>query len=686
MAGDGGSQHYELRFSHHVIEHLGLKLYQNKPTNVVAELVSNAWDAGATKVDITVSDNEDRAKRFLAVADNGSGMTPQGLAEDYLVIGKPKKRPRAARYSMGRKGIGKLAPFGIANAIDIVTVTETSATWLRLRLEKLLADGAASSPTELASSEPDIIFEGERASDLPVDQDITGSVAQFLSLIEGKTGTLVLLSDLSVLRAISAKSLLESMGRRFTVTLNRDDFAVEVNGDLVGAEQSLPEFEFRIPKEGFVTEQIGGKDVRYWAGFVQTAAWPSDEAGVGVYAHGKIAQDRPFTFGVRGREIFTRYMYAVVEADFLDELPEDVISTDRSSIDWDNPIARQLYEWGQKSLRRWIEDYRDHKATGEKRRILALVDDRIERGELPKIRDDEKEMLSDLLAEVTPSLGKQEGADVIVTSAVLKAYLHRPTRELLKKLWGSYSAEGSQDAYTFLNIVDRLAQAAVPEALSIAVTFAQRAYALSCLMDFQHSRGEPELQKLIERFPWILQPGFEKLTANQQLRTVVMEAAKRGLSPSRFDTSEVVDEETKPDFVFLSNLDQGHIVVVEIKTPREDLTLSNREQLASYMTYLEQQYPQSKREGILVGSNSSNLDPVRRDIRIMSWSDVFVESRRGHIDMLAAMLRTANPDPDDARLQQVLEFGGDAVWELLEKVGANDEELSELLQNRPKLT
>lgn len=36
-----------MKISHNVIEHLGLKLYQNKPTNVIAELISNAWDANA---------------------------------------------------------------------------------------------------------------------------------------------------------------------------------------------------------------------------------------------------------------------------------------------------------------------------------------------------------------------------------------------------------------------------------------------------------------------------------------------------------------------------------------------------------------------------------------------------------------------------------------------------------------
>jgi hypothetical protein len=39
-----------LRFSHNIIEHLGLKLYQNRPTNGVAELVSDAWDAGSGNV------------------------------------------------------------------------------------------------------------------------------------------------------------------------------------------------------------------------------------------------------------------------------------------------------------------------------------------------------------------------------------------------------------------------------------------------------------------------------------------------------------------------------------------------------------------------------------------------------------------------------------------------------------
>ncbi len=54
---------------------------------------------------------------------------------------------------------------------------------------------------------------------------------------------------------------------------------------------------------------VGGqkREICYWVGFIKSAQWSQDQAGVGVYAHGKIAQDRPFSFDI-SREIYTNYM------------------------------------------------------------------------------------------------------------------------------------------------------------------------------------------------------------------------------------------------------------------------------------------------------------------------------------------------------------------------------------------
>ena len=78
---------------------------------------------------------------------------------------------------------------------------------------------------------------------------------------------------------------------------------------------------------------------------------------IGEYAHGKIAQDRPFFFGVKGKEIFSRYVYGVVEADWLDELPDDVVSTDRRSVNWDEDATETLYKWGAGKLSSWLDGF-----------------------------------------------------------------------------------------------------------------------------------------------------------------------------------------------------------------------------------------------------------------------------------------------------------------------------------------
>jgi len=368
---DGG---LVLEFDHNVIEHLGLKLYQNRPTNVIAEMVSNSWDADGRRVWIDlVTEAAPGAAGQIAISDDGSGMSLETIREKYLVIGLPK-RPKnqpdvlspGGRRPMGRKGIGKLAPFGIATKIDVVTIAHDAESgtarmnWFRLDFGAI----RAAQDQRRNNYPPDVVLLNADATDTAIAaHDSEGTVKTFLSRVrydqdgqerESPTGTLMPLRGLTLKRALSQQSVLEAMGRRFTVTLLRSDFSVFVNGAPVTEAVALPKFGQRIPATGFSTDHVNGREVRYWVGFVETAAWPADQAGIGVYAHGKIAQDRPFTFGQKGREIYARYMYGVVEADWLDELQEDVVSTDRTSVDWEHDDTIPLYEWGQNKVRGWL--------------------------------------------------------------------------------------------------------------------------------------------------------------------------------------------------------------------------------------------------------------------------------------------------------------------------------------------
>lgn len=85
----------KLEYSHNIIEHLGLKLYQNKPTNVIAELISNSWDADAENAWLDIHDDKEvpLSERYVSVMDDGYGMDPYAIKEKYLVIGLKKRKP-----------------------------------------------------------------------------------------------------------------------------------------------------------------------------------------------------------------------------------------------------------------------------------------------------------------------------------------------------------------------------------------------------------------------------------------------------------------------------------------------------------------------------------------------------------------------------------------------------------------
>ena len=120
------------------VDKLGVKLY-DRVSAVIAELVANGYDADAEVVTIeapmatylaTLSIGRVKdAGHAIVVKDDGCGMTPGLINSFYLKVGgerrtdpnRGNKSPRLGRSVMGRKGVGKLAPFGICNKIEVIS-------------------------------------------------------------------------------------------------------------------------------------------------------------------------------------------------------------------------------------------------------------------------------------------------------------------------------------------------------------------------------------------------------------------------------------------------------------------------------------------------------------------------------------------------------------------------------------
>ena len=110
---------FEFEFSLEVLNHLGRGLYRSFAT-VVAEAISNAWDAEATEVHIII----DKEKKSFEVRDNGKGMDEDDFRRRFLKVGYSRRddpRNKSSRVVIGRKGIGKLAMLSISNRVKIIS-------------------------------------------------------------------------------------------------------------------------------------------------------------------------------------------------------------------------------------------------------------------------------------------------------------------------------------------------------------------------------------------------------------------------------------------------------------------------------------------------------------------------------------------------------------------------------------
>lgn len=194
---------YKMSINLQVLNHLGLNLYSNTSA-VLSEVVANAWDADATQVDIKISGDT------ITITDNGNGMDLSDINHKYLTVGYQKRcesafSPVLHRPVMGRKGIGKLSLFSIANVVEVFSHKNGETNGFKIdtdSLRKAIATNDEYYPTELSTDGIDL---------------------------EGN-GTKIILSNLKKKRtAALATHLRQRLARRFAIIGAKNQFKVLIN-------------------------------------------------------------------------------------------------------------------------------------------------------------------------------------------------------------------------------------------------------------------------------------------------------------------------------------------------------------------------------------------------------------------------------------------------------------------------
>lgn len=203
---------YKMSISLNVLDHLGLKLYSNTPA-VVAEVIANAWDADASEVKVEI----DTENNIIIVCDDGVGMNTLDINHKYLLVGYQKRetngeKTKKGRVPMGRKGIGKLSLFSIAEQFEVYT-KKAGCEGEAFRMDYNQIKTAIRSEENL----PEAIYEPEK---IPYNKDI------------GESGTIIVISKLRKnLRSTSVTHLRKRVARKFGIL--SDAFKISINEEEV---------------------------------------------------------------------------------------------------------------------------------------------------------------------------------------------------------------------------------------------------------------------------------------------------------------------------------------------------------------------------------------------------------------------------------------------------------------------
>lgn len=369
------SEPLRLLYGGSIVVQLGSQLYPSV-TAAVAELISNAWDADARNVWVTVPFDDDwqGGDSTIEVLDDGIGMSRHEAQLKYLVVGRERRvvedtdKTPAGRLLHGRKGIGKLAAFGTGRKLEVVT-QRAGVQPVGFRLDY----------DELRDLEPAESAKVEEFKPDPLTDPRGKSLAH---------GTRVRLTKLQAKRRPSEARFLLSMSRRFS--LDASQMQVAINGNSL--KRFEWDFQYVFPKdaippgvtvdENFAIEFVEAGDdeqheVRWWIGFTESPVRDDLLQGISVLVRGKQAQ-RPFKFertGGMAGQLGYEYLVGEVHADWIDDgiaEDDDLIASNRDTLQLEDPRLQPFIAWGRERLR-WAVSERLRMQ--EERRSKRIVTD-----------------------------------------------------------------------------------------------------------------------------------------------------------------------------------------------------------------------------------------------------------------------------------------------------------------------
>lgn len=677
-----------MKISRLTVDKLGVKLYDGVAA-VIAELVSNSFDADATKVEIKAPMNLYLATKqgnelvdcgyTIEVKDDGIGMTPEEVNKFYLRIGSERRNDERGDLSrkfnrkvMGRKGVGKLAPFGICQKIEILTSGGEKITGKNQEGQEV--EGYLTAHLTLDAS---VIMQDH-------DEDYRPEIGILDGTIREKTGTSLKLSKFIHRKVPDIEILVRQLSQRFGRSIALPDWEVtlidstKTDGD-PSYSRKLGSFDidkmenteicfnpngnavapngdtFSDLKAGFEYE---GRfySITGWAAYSKMPHKDDLSEGIRIYCRGKIAgQTTVFNRGASfsGELSIRSYLIGELNADWLDE-EEDLIQTDRRDILWSHDLGQEFEKWGLGLLKKIGNMSRDplKKKTWDVFKETSNINEKVEQA-FPR---DNQRVIREQAIEFAELIGKKMRMEEAESSErteeiVQLSLMFAPHVTLDKALREAAEVEGtSVSVITGILKVARLA-----ELSSFGRIADDRVRVINKVETLKDNADtlEAVFQNLITEAPWLIDPQWSPLTSNQSFSTLKREFQKyfKEQTDEDIQLDNFDDSRKRTDFVLASH--DNVVQIIEIKRPKhefDDSEMIRLDKYAELMSKFLNEPANSEFRRVftdyhitlvcdnekLTSTNRRAFESLRKDGKLtyINWANFLLRTRKMHQDFL----------------------------------------------------
>lgn len=635
----------KIRFAGRLIDLLGQQMYGGAVPSV-AELVANAWDADAEKVEITIPADVKSKGAEIIVRDYGKGMSFDELNKFYLHVGYERRKrgetTEKGRKVMGRKGIGKLAGFGIAEKIVVTSIQNGHLVELELNY------------TQLRELETTTDFEFKPTRDEGTNEP---------------NGVTVTFQELKLERSINADSFRTSMARRFA--LGSEEMSISINGISI-TKENLP-LEIRYPEKGWQEEEVlnFGK-IKYWFGFLQSTIQDSELRGVSVFARNRVAQFTPFIFNLTGGingQVALEYLTGQIIADTLDE-DIDYIATDRQTVNWQFGKASYLEEWGKQKIKELCADWKKRHEQRNIDRFQHNLGDFFSRIDKLALKEEKKD-LTNALTKIASLERISEDDFKVIANAMVSGVERESVKKVIQRI-NTASDDALPELYEAIREWDIISAVSTAEVVfgRIAIIDQFKKHIDDRLPE-KGKKGGLDMQTFIKDYPWLLGHRFEQLNPadfhhekglDKWIQEILLETNKE---------YSAADERDGRRFDLLCIKNDWLVVILELMRPGIPEDYDHVMRLNRYVTRIQSYINENKAAenfkgksvfGLLIADNPSK-DPslgdtkiaLRNNLESVTWNGLF-ENVKANYKEYYELLK--NKAPEDPRLKGLVNLDG----------------------------